>query len=372
MKTQTAAKSDDKKKTAPQAKEKSAGQDAGMVPRTTDGHVVKKKNTKILVILTGGTIGSAVHDHIIDTTKATSAAVIEAYRKVTGRHDEFEVIQPFTVLSENFTLHEWEVLLKTIHTADLKKYKGCIITHGSDTMSYSAALFGELLYGLLPCPVVFISANAPVGEKNSNAVANFRAAVDYINSSESFPGIFAVATNDNKESQLFKGEELMEADGVKGNFTAFGGESFGTIKDGVFVRNPKHQDHCLPIIPDYMRAAFFEHDLTFDGEVMMIRPYVGLNFHNFALTRSTKAVVIYTYHSGTFCTKGDGTALQFFARMCGKAGIPVYLAGGPDAKTARYASETAADGLPITVLSDFSPEAAYAAVILRETARIEY
>ena len=32
MKTQTAAKSDDKKKTAPQAKEKSAGQDAGMVP----------------------------------------------------------------------------------------------------------------------------------------------------------------------------------------------------------------------------------------------------------------------------------------------------------------------------------------------------
>ena len=371
MKAQTAAKSVDGTKPVKAEKEGSV-QETAPAPRTTPGHARKKKSTKILVILTGGTIGSAVHDHIIDTDKTTSAAVIGAYKKETGRNDEFEVIRPFTVLSENFTLHEWEVLLKTLHTADLKKYKGCIITHGSDTMSYSAALFGELLYGLLPCPVVFISANAPVGEKNSNAVTNFRAAVDYINSPESFPGIFAVATNDNKESQLFKGEELMEADGVKGNFTAFGGESFGTIRDGVFVRNPKHQDHCLQIIPDYMRPAFFEHDLTFDGEVMMIRPYVGLNYHNFALTRSTKAVVIYTYHSGTFCTKGDGTALQFFARMCGKAGVPVYLAGGPDAKTARYASETAADGLPVTVLSDFSPEAAYAAVILRETARIEY
>lgn len=90
---------------------------------------------KILVILTGGTIGSRVEGKIINTTAASSYRLIQLYNEKYADDTEFEVIQPINILSENLTPIEWGILCNCILELDFEKYEGIIITHGSDTLS---------------------------------------------------------------------------------------------------------------------------------------------------------------------------------------------------------------------------------------------
>ena len=99
---------------------------------------------KILVILTGGTIGSKVEGKIINTTAASSYRLLQLYNEKYADDTEFEVIQPINILSENLTPVEWGVLCNCLFELDFEKYQGIIITHGSDTLSYTSALIGTM------------------------------------------------------------------------------------------------------------------------------------------------------------------------------------------------------------------------------------
>ena len=59
---------------------------------------------KILVIFTGGTIGSTVKDGWISTDRATKYALIEKYKEKFGEKVLFETIEPYFLLPL-FTLH---------------------------------------------------------------------------------------------------------------------------------------------------------------------------------------------------------------------------------------------------------------------------
>jgi len=48
---------------------------------------------KILVILTGGTIGSLISENVINVKEGASAKLIEMYQEKEGNDIEFEVIQ---------------------------------------------------------------------------------------------------------------------------------------------------------------------------------------------------------------------------------------------------------------------------------------
>ncbi len=65
---------------------------------------------KILVILTGGTIGSLISDNVINVKEGASLKLIEMYQEREGNDIEFEVIQPLNILSENLDPSHWESL----------------------------------------------------------------------------------------------------------------------------------------------------------------------------------------------------------------------------------------------------------------------
>ena len=72
------------------------------------------------------------------------------------------------------------------------KYDGLIITHGSDTLSYSSAFLGLCLCGL-DIPVALTAADLVPDDPRSNAVENLRACVEVI---EKFRrGVFTVYKN---------------------------------------------------------------------------------------------------------------------------------------------------------------------------------
>ena len=114
---------------------------------------------KILVVLTGGTIGSTCSDGVRGIIGDSPYILIREFRK--KYHDysdcEFEVINPYSILSENLTCEVWSLLYGALYQVDTSEYDGIIITHGSDTLAYTSAAMGMLMRHT-QCPIVLTAA----------------------------------------------------------------------------------------------------------------------------------------------------------------------------------------------------------------------
>ena len=165
---------------------------------------------KILVILTGGTIGSTVQGKSMNVTEKSAGQLLSLYQKKYGREEEFEVKQPVSVLSENMTPGILGRLCNCMKEIPYENYQGVIIAHGSDTLSYTAALLGMYL-GHVPVPVVLTAANYPLEDARSNGLVNFRSAVELIRCGM-VEGVFAVYQSNTGEMPVYVATRLTEAD----------------------------------------------------------------------------------------------------------------------------------------------------------------
>lgn len=72
--------------------------------------------------------------------------------------------------SSNMQPEEWEFIARTIHEC-WGEYDGVVLTHGTDTMAYTAAALSFLLQGI-PIPVVLTGAQLPITHPLSDATDN--------------------------------------------------------------------------------------------------------------------------------------------------------------------------------------------------------
>ena len=126
---------------------------------------------KILVLFTGGTIGSITTDGIIDVEREGKYAVVEAYKSAYGDDVEFECRQVLNILSENMGFSGWEKMIHEINSIDTALYSGVILTHGSDTLAYTSALLG-MYFRHFDIPLFIIASNKPIGENSVVPIPN--------------------------------------------------------------------------------------------------------------------------------------------------------------------------------------------------------
>lgn len=126
---------------------------------------------KIIVIGTGGTIGSVKGDSIhLDKP-------FKILDYVKDEEVEFVSLSPFTILSENMDLHHLQILLDFIAQIDFSECKGVILLHGSDTLSFTSAVIANAFFGK---PIVLVASDKPLEDKDSNGIDNFKNAVNAI------------------------------------------------------------------------------------------------------------------------------------------------------------------------------------------------
>ncbi|MGC8555655.1 MAG: Glu-tRNA(Gln) amidotransferase subunit GatD, partial [Conexivisphaera sp.] len=82
----------------------------------------------------------------------------------------------FNILSENMTPDHWSAIAERVGRAVYDGYRGIIITHGTDTMHYTAAALSFSLEGL-PVPVVLVGAQRSSDRPSSDASSNLKGAV---------------------------------------------------------------------------------------------------------------------------------------------------------------------------------------------------
>lgn len=160
---------------------------------------------KILVIGTGGTIG-CVRD---DTIHLDAPFKILDYMKFEDV--KFDCTSPFTILSENMDFVHWQNLIDYISTVDFNAYKGLIVLHGSDTLSFTGALLANVFYDK---PIVLVASDKPVEDKTANGFKNFEMAVRYILSGIdrvyiSYDRIYQAESNHLLDNPVFKQKNIL-------------------------------------------------------------------------------------------------------------------------------------------------------------------
>ena len=278
------------------------------------------RKCKILLILTGGTIGTAVSEQgtrrLLSVEDGQEPLILQRLREARPELSvDAKLRIPFQILSEHMTLSRWEQLLDCLREEDLQSYDVVAITHGSDTLAYTAAFLDEALYRC-PVPVFLVASQRPPEDPESNATDNFLATVDVAmrrrpeTDAAETGMVYITYKNSDGVMYLHRGRELRQCEPGSDDFfsegmTALekGGNRYRSDTGGLLERN----------------ASWRVPEIRLRPNVLIIRPYVGIRYDSFSL-EGIRAVLHTLYHSSTAPKE-----LTEFAKRCQYVGVSLYI-----------------------------------------------
>lgn len=311
----------------------------------------------ILVVFTGGTIGSTATDGTINTSDTASFKLIRLFEQHYENHRQirFDTIQPIQILSENLAPSAWKTIIEAIEAARPEQYDGVIVTHGTDTLAYTACAL-SFYFNALEIPMLLVSSDYPLDHPKANGLENFICAVEFI-LQKIGTGVFVPYRNQQQSTHLHRGTHLACSLQLGGDFFSVQGKSYMQFENRRFslLKPPAQQ---TPVKSVSLKADFSE-------RILMIKPYPGLDYDSFNLDH-VDAVLHDLYHSGTACASlqwGENHSLVEFIKRCEKQGVAVYLA--PAIKSAdAYRSTQILMAQGAKIIWNMSIEAAYVKLLL--------
>ncbi|MBM7616891.1 L-asparaginase [Weissella uvarum] len=211
---------------------------------------------KILVLTTGGTIAS----HKTENGLAPGMAddVLLSYFDVPAEV-QLSAESVMNKDSTNMQPEDWVTLADRIRN-DQDDYDAFIITHGTDTMGYTAAGLSYLLNGI-DCPVVLTGSQVPLGMDETDAVRNLNDALT-----------FAIKTPLNGVYVVFNGVVIAGTRAIKTktkSYDAFESVNFpyiAQVQDGELFNlfEPDPNDKVMPS------------ELKLDTNVFVLKAFPGL------------------------------------------------------------------------------------------------
>lgn len=145
---------------------------------------------KILLLTTGGTIACTNTTCGLKPTK--SAGELLSTLPLIPNNIEINIHEVCNLDSTDMTKEIWLLTVSVIRD-NFDKYDGFVITHGTDTLSFTAAA----LYCLIknsPKPIIITGSQLPITTPGSDAVSNLTNAI-LCASDNSFAGVYAVFNN---------------------------------------------------------------------------------------------------------------------------------------------------------------------------------
>jgi glutamyl-tRNA(Gln) amidotransferase subunit D len=132
----------------------------------------EKSIPKIALIGTGGTIASKVDYRTGGVHAAISASDLYASIPELGNYASVDTEVLLNEYSENLRPEHWSLIAnKVAEKVKSGRYQGIIISHGTDTMHYTASALSFALQNL-PIPVVLVGAQRSSDRPSSDAALN--------------------------------------------------------------------------------------------------------------------------------------------------------------------------------------------------------
>ena len=313
--------------------------------------------TRILLVFTGGTIGSQAENGNINLDPQASFKLLNLFKThfQDATQISFKTLQPLQILSENLHPHHWQTLIDAIEAEDLAEYDGIIVTHGTDTLAFSAAAL-SLYFHRLAKPLLMVSSNLPLEHPKANGLANFICAVEFIRK-QAETGVFVAYQNPGQTMLIHHGSRLLSCLPLSSDFISINSEAYLEFINQNFQLIK--QIATPPISkPQALKAHFTQ-------RILLIRPYPGLDYRQFNLDQ-TDLVLHDLYHSGTACSAsslGQSHNLLELIQRCQNLNLPIYLSPALYSDDA-YHSTRQLLAAGAKMLWNLSLEATYAKLLL--------
>ncbi len=255
---------------------------------------------KILLLSTGGTISSKI-DYVTGGVVPTLSAqeINESIPDLAGIADIYTDIV-FLEASENFLPMHWKQIAEKINSSNYKSYKGIIISHGTDTMHYTAAYLSFALSGF-PIPIALVGSQRSFDRPSSDAVINLISAVKLI-IKVNINGVFVVMHNDENDDIVacHIGTRVRKNHTSKrGAFKTIGNEPAFLIQGNRIIKN----------ISDIVSQEQYNPKLNFDSRVVLVKYYPGYD------NRFIDNIMDYNYKAIIF----EGTGLGHIGKIMYKS-----------------------------------------------------
>ena len=128
---------------------------------------------RILFLTTGGTIASTQSEEgLVPTVNGNQ--MFASLGEWTNNY-AITVKDILNLDSSNLQPEEWQLMAKEIVKGYEEGFDGIVISHGTDTMAYSASALSYMLQGL-PLPVVLTGSQLPLQDPLTDGVENLRTA----------------------------------------------------------------------------------------------------------------------------------------------------------------------------------------------------
>lgn len=289
---------------------------------------------KILLILVGGTICTALTEHgTLSVSSNAGTKLVQGFMASDSPYKDSVNIttsENLGILSENMTVDKWNLILKTYKQEIAKKeYDGVIFAHGTDTLAYSTSLFSMLLADT-KIPVFFASSNARLGTPTANGDENFRCAVECICRGFA-PNVYVPYKNiSDGRMYLHLGFRLEQCKNYSDDFYSVGAIDITDFNEVDFDSLNERLKKEITL-SEKKNLIDINDDINLSDCVLLLNPYVGINYSVYNYDKFS-AVLHGSYHCGTACVeiKDEGDkytnhSILYMLDKCAESGVDAYI-----------------------------------------------
>ena len=298
---------------------------------------------KILHIGTGGTIASEQSATGL-TPELTSEQLLRYIPDISAFCD-VDCLQLMSLDSTNIQPKHWVRIAVAIRDR-YDQYDGFVVSHGTDTMAYTAAAMSYLVAGS-PKPIVFTGAQKPIGFDTTDSKQNLRDA-------------FTVAASDMAGVMVvFNGKVILGTRAKKTrskSFEAFSSINYpflGMVQDGRLIRYIRPECYEKPVFTDVVNKQV---------ALMKLIPGADCGMVDYLLERND-AIIIESFGVGGLPTYKAGDYYEAVKRGldAGKTVVMTTQVENEGSDLAVYhVGNTIKRNLPILEAYDMTTEAAVA------------
>jgi glutamyl-tRNA(Gln) amidotransferase subunit D len=267
--------------------------------------VTAKQNLpKVALISTGGTIASKIDYRTGGVHAALSADELYASVPELANHASIDPEVLMSEYSENLRPEHWTLIAeKVAEKIKTGKYRGIVVSHGTDTMHYTAAALSFALQNL-PVPVVLVGAQRSSDRPSSDAALNLLGATIFVTRSE-YAGVFVAMHAGTSDDTI----ACHVGTRVRKNHTSRR-DAFESIDitPVVFVSNneiemqQKHQN----LLVRKFTGKLVKVNTKFEERVMLLKYYPGFD----------PALIEHAINSGYRAIVLEGTGLGHVGKEC--------------------------------------------------------
>ena len=127
---------------------------------------------RLLILATGGTIACLPDENGLSPAFRAK----ELLDFVSCDCEDIVCRDLFSLDSSNIQPEEWQTMAEAVHSCVQEGFDGVVITHGTDTLAYTASMLSFMLQGI-KIPVVLTGSQYPIAYPDSDGKANLTNAI---------------------------------------------------------------------------------------------------------------------------------------------------------------------------------------------------